>query len=306
MTKLKIATRGSQLALWQANHVKRCLEEDDPELSVELLVIKTKGDKILDVPLSKVGGKGLFVKEIEQALLDKDADLAVHSMKDMPAVLEKGLTMAAVSKRAEPWDAWVSKKAPLMSLPAGAVVGTSSLRRACQLKEIRPDLIIESLRGNVPTRVRKLEEGKYDGIVLAKAGLVRLGLENHVLETFGLETMIPAVGQGALGLEIREEHEELGDRMKRVLHHDADAACVEAERSFLLKLEGGCQAPIAAYASIAAGRLNMIGLVGETDGSVMYRDSHEGAVENAYAIGVELAEKLLSQGADKIIKKLMH
>lgn len=186
------------------------------------------------------------------------------------------------------------------------MVGTSSLRRACQIKEKRPDLVIESLRGNVPTRVRKLEEGKYDGIVLAKAGLVRLGLGEHVLETFDIETMIPAVGQGALGLEIREGHEDLGDRVRRVLHHDSDAACVEAERSFLLKLEGGCQAPIAAYASIAQGTLKMVGLVGETDGSVMYRDSHEGNVKDAKDVGLGLAQKLLDQGADKIIEKLMH
>jgi hydroxymethylbilane synthase len=302
MSELVIATRGSALALWQANHVKAALEADDADLKVTLVVIKTKGDKILDVPLAQVGGKGLFVKEIEEALLDGRAQLAVHSMKDVPAELEPGLVLAAVSKREDPHDVLVTRTGGgLASLPQGAHVGTSSLRRICQLKAKRPDLRITALRGNVDTRLRKLDEGEYDAIVLAAAGLRRLGHGNRISESLPLEVSLPAIGQGALGLETRADDQATITRIRRVLHDEGAAACVNAERSFLRRLHGGCQTPLAGHAVLQGGKLHMEGLVGSLDGSTILRESLDGAPGDAVTLGVELAEKLLARGADKIL-----
>jgi hydroxymethylbilane synthase len=303
--KLVIATRGSALALWQANHVKSRLEADDPGLAVELLVLKTKGDKILDVPLAQVGGKGLFVKEIEEALLRHEAHLAVHSMKDVPTALEPGLVLCAVSAREEPYDVLVSRDGRgLAALPQGAKVGTSSLRRMCQLRARRPDLQIEALRGNVDTRLRKLDEGLYDAIVLAAAGLVRLGFGARISERLMPDVSLPAIGQGALGLETRADDADTIARVRRVLHDEGAAACVTAERAFLARLEGGCQTPIAAHAHLAGGALHLEGLVGAVDGSQMIRDRASGAPADAARLGTQLAEHLLGRGAAALLAHL--
>jgi hydroxymethylbilane synthase len=305
MSELVISTRGSALALWQANHVKAALEADDPELKVSLVIIKTKGDKILDVPLAQVGGKGLFVKEIEEALLDGRAQLAVHSMKDVPAELEPGLVLAAVSKREDPLDVIVSRTGDgLKDLPQGAHVGTSSLRRICQLKAKRPDLRITALRGNVDTRLRKLDAGEYDAIVLAAAGLVRLGHGDRISERLPLHISLPAIGQGALGLETRADDAATIARIRRVLHDEGAAACVNAERSFLARLHGGCQTPLAGHAQLNDSLLRMDGLVGSLDGSTILRESAEAPVGDAVTLGRDLAEKLLARGADKLLAEL--
>jgi hydroxymethylbilane synthase len=303
MSTLVVATRGSALAMWQANHVKARLEADDPELRVTLLVLKTKGDKILDVPLAQVGGKGLFVKEIEEALLRKDAQLAVHSMKDVPAELEPGLVLAAVSAREDAHDVLVSKgNLRLAQLPQGAHVGTSSLRRVCQLKAKRPDLRISALRGNVDTRLRKLDEGEYDAIVLAAAGLIRLGHGDRISERLPYDVSLPAIGQGALGLETRADDPDTIARIRRVLHDEATAACVLAERAFLARLHGGCQTPIAAHGSLVSGTLQLEGLVGATDGSTILRSSMAGPPSSATSLGKALAEEMLARGAAKLLE----
>jgi hydroxymethylbilane synthase len=300
---LVVATRGSALAMWQANHVKAKLEADDPELRVTLLVLKTKGDKILDVPLAQVGGKGLFVKEIEEALLRKDAQLAVHSMKDVPAELEPGLVLAAVSAREDAHDVLVSKgNLRLAGLPQGAHVGTSSLRRVCQLKAKRPDLRISALRGNVDTRLRKLDEGEYDAIVLAAAGLIRLGHGDRISERIPFDVSLPAIGQGALGLETRADDPDTIARIRRVLHDETTAACVLAERAFLARLHGGCQTPIAAHGTLVRGTLQLEGLVGATDGSTILRSSTVGPPSAATSLGKTLAEEMLAKGAAKLLE----
>ncbi len=302
MSTLVVATRGSALALWQANHVKAKLEADDPELRVTLLVLKTKGDKILDVPLAQVGGKGLFVKEIEEALLRKDAQLAVHSMKDVPAELESGLILAAVSAREDAHDVLISKgNQRLAELPQGAHVGTSSLRRVCQLRAVRPDLRISALRGNVDTRLRKLDEGEYDAIVLAAAGLLRLGHGDRISERLPFDISLPAIGQGALGLETRADDPDAIARVRRVLHDEVTAACVTAERAFLARLHGGCQTPIAAHARLAEGVLQMEGLVGATDGSTILRLTTAGPPAAAASLGRALADEMLAKGAAKVL-----
>lgn len=306
--KLTIATRGSELALWQANHTRdRLLRCATTELEVELLVLKTKGDKILDVPLAKVGGKGLFVKEIEEALLDGRADIAVHSMKDVPAHLEPGLHMAAVSERADPRDAFCSNKASsLDELPAGSVVGTSSLRRAAQIRVLRPDLEIRSLRGNVPTRLAKLDAGEYDAIILAAAGLDRLGFSARITEKLSVDRSLPAVGQGALGIETRASDKETTDLVYLAMNHAIDASRVAAERSFLAYLEGGCQAPIAGYARYEGGELLLDGFVGRPDGSVMLRASGRGTQAGAAELGRSVAADLVAQGALPILEELIE
>ncbi len=310
MTKkiLTIATRGSELALWQAHHTRdSLLARAQGKLEVELLVLKTKGDKILDVPLAKVGGKGLFVKEIEEALLDGRADIAVHSMKDVPADLEEGLHMAAVSKRADARDAFCSNKVgSLDELPAGAVVGTSSLRRACQVRVLRPDLQIASLRGNVPTRLAKLDAGEFDAIILAAAGLQRLGFADRITETFAVERCLPAVGQGALGLETRMDDAETTELVFQAMNDSADASRIAAERSFLLYLEGGCQAPMAAHAFYEGTELVLRGLVGKPDGSVILRAERRGAQSSAKELGSAVAVDLLEQGAGPILEELIE
>jgi hydroxymethylbilane synthase len=302
MTKLVVATRGSALALWQANHVKARLEAAEPGLVVELLVLKTKGDKILDVPLAQVGGKGLFVKEIEEALLDKRAELAVHSMKDVPTELAPGLVLAATSKREDPRDVLVSRAGGgLDALPKGAHVGTSSLRRVCQLRARRPDLQISALRGNVDTRLRKLDAGEYDAIVLAAAGLIRLGHGARITERLDPSVSLPAIGQGALGLETRADDAATIARVRKVLHDEATAACVGAERSFLARLGGGCQTPIACHATLSGGKLVVDGLVGAVDGSKQWRDTIEGAPGDHASLGKTLAERLLDRGAGAVL-----
>jgi len=274
---LKIATRQSPLALWQANFVKDQLEKFHPTLSVELVPMVTKGDVILDSPLAKIGGKGLFVKELENALLEKRADIAVHSMKDTYRSLDE--------------------------LPQGAIVGTSSLRRQCQLKQLRPDLDIRSLRGNVGTRLSKLDNGEYDAIILASAGLIRLGLAERIASFIEVEQSLPAAGQGAVGIECRVDDEEV----KALLAPLSDATtttCVLAERAMNTRLQGGCQVPIGGYAIEQNGEIFLRALVGETDGSAIIRAEGKSAVENAEALGVTIAEQLLAQGADKILAKI--
>jgi hydroxymethylbilane synthase len=300
MIRLVIATRGSQLALWQAHHVKAQIEATTPGTSVELLEIKTSGDKILDVPLAKVGGKGLFVKEIEQALVDRAADLAVHSMKDVPAELAPGLTLCAVSSREVPWDA-LCARAPvtLDTLPHGAKVGTSSMRRQCQLLAKRPDLQIAMLRGNVPTRLKKLDDGEFDAIVLAAAGLTRLGLAARITQLLTLELAIPAVAQGVLAIEVRDGDAPVIDVVRRAIHDEPTFQKMRAERAFLAKMGGSCQTPLAAYALDEAAGLRVIGLCGMPDGTRILRAEVRGA--NAEALGNELADELLRQGAADIL-----
>lgn len=306
MTKklLKIATRRSPLALWQANHIKDCLAQYYPQLQIELVPMVTKGDVILDSPLAKIGGKGLFVKELENALLSKEADIAVHSMKDVPMQLPKGLELSVICKREDPQDAFVSNNyQTLDKLPKGAIVGTSSLRRQCQLKALRPDLIIQSLRGNVGTRLNKLDAGNYDAIILAAAGLIRLGLANRIASFIDTEISLPATGQGAIGIECRiDDHE-----VKQLLAPLADpetTACVLAERAMNDYLQGGCQVPIGGHAVICDNQLQLTALVGKTDGSKIIRVKEIGLVENAQELGIRVAKSLLFQGADEILKTI--
>ena len=302
---LVIATRGSQLALWQAHFIRDSLCRLHPELSIELSVIKTRGDIILDVPLAKVGGKGLFVKEIEDALLDGRADLAVHSIKDVPMLLPEGLLLGCVPKREDPRDALLSVRyASLEALPSGAHVGTSSLRRQAQLLHLRPDLHISSLRGNVDTRLRKLREGVYDAILLASAGLTRLALEVPHRQDLDASVFLPAVGQGALGIECREDDYDLLCLLAE-LEDGASRVCVEAERAFLAELDGGCQVPIAGHASLLEGeQLLLQGLVGEVDGTRLLTASRQGHTSEADALGRTLARELLDSGARAILAKL--
>jgi hydroxymethylbilane synthase len=300
--RLVIATRGSALALWQAEHVKARIAQVAPDIAVEFNVIKTSGDKILDVPLAKVGGKGLFVKEIEQALLDHQADLAVHSMKDVPAELAPGLVLAAVSSREVPWDA-LCARAPVTvdTLPHGARVGTSSMRRQCQLLARRPDLQIAMLRGNVPTRIRKLDEGAFDAIVLAAAGLTRLGLGDRITQQLPLEVSVPAVAQGVLGLETRAGDTRVGELIRRAIHDAAEERRVACERAFLARMGGSCQTPLAAHAIAEPGGLRVVGLCGMPDGTRILRAEVSGPVADAERLGQRLADDLLAQGADQIL-----
>ncbi len=300
---IHIGTRGSKLALWQANWVQSQLQQQYPDTSIQIVIIKTKGDKILDVPLAKVGGKGLFVKEIEEALLDGRIDLAVHSMKDMPADLPAELTIGAIPKREKSQDVLVSRLGNLSDLPAGARIGTSSLRRAAQLLWTRPDIQIEPLRGNLDTRLRKLDAGNMDAIVLAAAGMRRLGLEQRIREYLNMDVMLPAAGQGALCIEIRKDDSETAALISSL--DDADTrAVVLGERSFLHRLGGSCQVPIAAHGHIKADHYTLIGLVAEPDGSRILRSEMSGSVADTQAIGKNLAETLMNQGALAIIEKL--
>ena len=301
--KLHIGTRGSKLALWQAHWVQAELLKAHPTLSVKIIVIKTKGDKILDVPLAKVGGKGLFVKEIEDALLEDKIDLAVHSMKDMPAELPGGLIIGAIPQRENPQDVLVSKSGCLAELPEGALIGTSSLRRAAQILFARPDMCIDSLRGNLDTRLRKLDTGDMDAIVLAAAGIRRLGLKHRITEYLDSSVMLPAAGQGALCIEIRAGDEETGALVGEMNHADTRTV-VLGERAFLHRLGGSCQVPIAAHGRIEDDHFKLSGLVAEPDGSQIYRAEHKGSRDLSGNIGILLAEKLIAQGAMVIIEKL--
>lgn len=301
---LKIATRQSPLALWQANYVKDRLQQLYPDLTIELVPMVTKGDVILDSPLAKIGGKGLFVKELESALLNKEADIAVHSMKDVPMQFPEGLGLAVICQREDPRDAFVSHAyRTFAELPQGAVVGTSSLRRQCQLKALRPDLDIRSLRGNVGTRLSKLDNGDYDAIILASAGLIRLGLADRIASFIDVEQSLPAAGQGAVGIECRTDDVQV----QALLAPLADAEttyCVRAERAMNNHLQGGCQVPIGGYAVLQQGQLYLRALVGDIDGSRIIRAEGKSAVENAEILGVKIAEQLLAQGADKILQTI--
>lgn len=305
MKPVIIATRGSRLALWQAEHVKARIEAAHPGVRVELSVIKTKGDIILDVPLAKVGGKGLFVKEIEEALLDGRADLAVHSMKDVPMELPEDLVLGCIPERETPADIFLSAHfSGLNALPPGAHVGTSSLRRQAQLLALRPDLRISSLRGNVDTRLHKLQDGIYDAIILAAAGLRRLELSAPVMESLPVSVFLPAVGQGALGIECRADRADLL-ALLRFLEHPATRVRVEAERGFLAGLEGGCQVPIAGHAVMTGpDAFRLEGLVAETDGSRILRKSIAGTASEARDKGLELAGEVLRAGAEAILARL--
>lgn len=299
---IRIATRKSPLALWQAEHVAARLEAAFPEIKTELVTMVTRGDKILDAPLAKVGGKGLFVKELEQGMLDGIADIAVHSMKDVPVEFPEGLHLAVILEREDPTDAFVSNRyQSLDDLPSDAKIGTSSLRRQCQIKEKLPQAEILSLRGNVNTRLAKLDAGEFDAIILASAGLKRLGMADRITYSLPTTVSLPAMGQGAIGIECRSDDEEV-NQMLQVLHHEATNICVTAERTMNARLNGGCQVPIAGFAQIEGEQLFMRGLVGHPDGSVVYRAERSGAIAEAKEIGIALAEDLLEQGADKILE----
>jgi len=299
---IRIATRRSPLARWQAHHVKGLLEQKEPGLEVRLHELVTRGDRILEVPLAEVGGKGLFVKEIEDALLSGDAEIAVHSMKDLPAVLADGLVLAGVPEREDPRDALCSPRwKTLDRLPEGARVGTSSLRRSAQLKALRPDLRIEMVRGNVETRLRKASEG-LDAVVLANAGLRRLGLAGHATQVFTPDEMLPAVAQGALALEARAADRPTLARLA-ALEHPETRIRIEAERGFLARIEGGCQVPIAGHAVVTGGEVALRALVASLDGTRVIRGERRGPVAQARALGVALAEELLSRGADAVLRE---
>lgn len=302
--QLTIGTRGSKLALTQSEWVKRQLEARYHDVRVIIKKIKTKGDKILDSPLSKIGGKGLFVKEIEAALLEGDVDVAVHSMKDVPAELPEGLELALFPEREDPRDALVSNHyQSIDALPEGASIGTGSLRRSAQLLHIRPDLVVVPLRGNVDTRLNKLESGGLDAIILASAGLKRLGLEDKITQFLPVETLLPAIGQGALGLELRQDDH----RTKELLHflnHKQTCLTVRAERALLKELEGGCQVPIGGFGRLDGNNLILEGLVAELDGSRIIRDKARGPKDEPEELGVTLAKRLLASGAGEILAKV--
>ena len=304
--KLVIATRESPLALWQAKFVQQALQKQYPELTVELLGMTTKGDQLLNSPLSKIGGKGLFVKELETALLEGKADVAVHSMKDVPmsGQLPAGLSVPVILEREDPRDAFVSNRYNnIDTLPQGAKVGTCSLRRKVQLLKQRPDLEILDLRGNVNSRLRKLDEGQYDAIILASAGLKRLGFKDRITQAISQDFSLPAVGQGAIGIECRNDDFETR-KLIAFLNHETTAICVAAERAFNAHLNGGCQAPIAGYAEIQNNSLNMRGLVGDLDSRILIESEISGSLEDAQSLGSQLARNLLKRGADKILRKI--
>ena len=300
MNTIRIATRKSPLALWQAEYVKANLLKHHPHLQVELVTFTTQGDKILDVPLAKIGGKGLFVKELEAAMLAGEADLAVHSMKDVPMEYPEGLAITTICEREDPTDAFVSNKfSCLESLPVGAIVGTSSLRRQCQLRALRPDLTIQDLRGNVGTRLGRLDNNEYDAIILASAGLKRLGLEARIAQS--LTQLLPAVGQGAVGIETRVDDSAL-HQLLAPLHHQATALCVQAERAMNRRLQGGCQVPIAGYATLSDTTMTLNALVGSTDGKkVIYQQGQTQDLLAVEALGEQVASGLLAQGAAEIL-----
>ncbi|MEL0605432.1 hydroxymethylbilane synthase [Pseudoalteromonas undina] len=304
-TKLvRIATRKSALALWQAEFVKAQLEHFHADVRVELVPMSTQGDIILDTPLAKIGGKGLFVKELEQAMLDGRADIAVHSMKDVPVEFPEGLALHTICEREDPRDAFVSNNyTNLSELPQGAVVGTSSLRRQCQIRALRPDLVIKDLRGNVNTRLAKLDDGQYDAIILAAAGLLRLKMDDRIADYIEPEVSLPANGQGAVGIECRID-DEVTKALLAPLEHTQTRIRVNAERAMNRHLEGGCQVPIGAYALVDGDQVHLRGLVGAVDGSEILHDEVTGHINDAEAIGVELAKRLLAQGADKILAEV--
>ena len=301
---IRIATRKSPLALWQAEEVKRQLLHFHPDLEVELLGMMTKGDIILDTPLAKIGGKGLFVKELEVGILEGKADIAVHSMKDVPMELPNGLHLPIILERHDPLDAFVSNNyTSLDDLPQNAKVGTSSLRRQTQLMQLRPDLKILSLRGNVNSRLAKLDKGDYDAIILAAAGLKRLGFDDRITQRIPAEQSLPAIGQGAIGIESRENDKRVNALLAPLNHHET-ALRVSAERAFNTRLKGGCQVPIAGYSVLQGDQIYLRGLVGYPDGSTIYRAEQTVPIEEAEKMGVAVAEDLLAQGADKVLASI--
>lgn len=304
MKSLRLGTRKSPLALWQAEHVRAQLLAHHPNLRVELVTITTEGDRILDRSLARVGGKGLFIKELEQSLLDDRIDLAVHSLKDMTATLPAGLALATVCEREDPRDAFVSNRyTDLPSLPTGARIGTASLRRQCQLRAAFPALDIVTLRGNVNTRLSKLDAGEFDAVILAVAGLRRLGFEGRIRARLDPELSLPAVGQGVVSIECRA-NDVATHSLLAPLEHSATRICISAERAFNAALEGGCQVPIGGYAELRGKRLRLRGLVGDPDGSRVIRDDIEGLATQAEQLGAQLAEKLLARGARAILDKV--
>lgn len=300
--EIRIATRKSALALWQAEYVKACLEKAHPGLLVTLVPMVSRGDKLLDSPLSKIGGKGLFVKELETALLENEADIAVHSMKDVPMDFPEGLGLFCICEREDPRDAFVSNTyESLDALPKGSIVGTSSLRRQAQLLTRRPDLEIRFLRGNVNTRLAKLDAGEYDAIILAAAGLIRLGFEDRITSSISVDDSLPAGGQGAVGIECRTADSEI-HQLLAPLHHQDTATRVTAERALNKHLNGGCQVPIACYAVLEGEQVWLRGLVGDPNGGLLLNAEARAPRSDAQALGVQVAEDLLSQGADDILK----
>ena len=302
--KIKIGSRGSPLALWQANWIKGQLESQNPDIPVEIVIIKTSGDKIQDVPLAKIGGKGLFVKEIEEALLSKDVDFAVHSMKDMPIKFPFALCIASVTKRENPFDALISKNdIKLDDLPKGAKIGTGSLRRISQLLHYRPDLDLVPLRGNLETRIKKLETEGLDAIILAAAGLIRMGWEEQISEIISPEILLPAMGQGAVGIEARKN-----DVDNQILLADMDDEnthlALDAERAIVTQLEGGCNVPIGAFATIEEDEMTVKGLVASLDGKTIYKKEVKGTKVHAINLGKELGNELLEMGGDKIMQEI--
>ena len=303
--KLVIASRESMLAMWQAEYIKGRLKALYPDCEVEILGMTTRGDQILDRTLSKIGGKGLFIKELEQALQDGRADLAVHSIKDVPMELPEGFALAAIGERASPFDAFVSNQyARLEDMPGGAIVGTSSLRREAQLRAKFPHLTIKPLRGNVQTRLSKLDNGDYDAVILAAAGLQRLGLDGRIREILSPADSLPAAGQGALGIEIAARRTDLADIL-RPLNHEETAACVTAERALARALGGSCQVPLAAYCVMEDGLLTLNGLVGHPDGSVIIEASAQAPAAYADALGRAVAKRLADDGAEELIAAVL-
>lgn len=306
LTKLTIASRESALALWQSEHIKARLESLYPGLAVSINGMTTQGDKILDVPLAKIGGKGLFVKELETAMMEGSADIAVHSMKDVPMEFPEGLELAVICERENPFDAFVSNRySSISELPEGAVVGTSSLRRHSQLVAQRPDLVIKSLRGNVNTRLRKLDEGEFDAIILAASGLIRLGFNERIKSVLTPEQSLPAVGQGALGIECRSEDQQIKELLAPLSHPQSEA-CVRAERAMNHHLHGGCQVPIAGYATLNGNTLTLKGLVASLDGKTVVKAALDGTAHNPEALGVSVAKALLEQGAGPLLQAVFE
>ena len=305
-SSIRIGTRGSALAVWQANFIAGELRSRYPSLTVELIKISTKGDRILDAPLAKIGGKGLFTKELEAALLDGRIDLAVHSLKDVPIDLPPSLKLGAITRRADPFDAFVSNRfGSIDELPIGSTVGTSSLRRRAQLLALRSDLVVEDLRGNVETRLRRLDEGRFDAIILAAAGLRRLGFGDRIRAELSPTVMMPAVGQGALAVELVEGN-RLVDDLVSVLEDRQTRLAVTAERSFLRVVEGGCQVPVGVYATVEGNKITVSGLMASLDGFNIVRGSAVGSTDEAQRLGAELAQRLLDDGGRDILEELTH